>query len=299
MANEVVCVLDRGAELGEGTFWDAAAQVLWWVDIWGRAIHRFDPATGRDEAFPTPRDVGCVAVSASGGLVVTLADGFYFFEPATGGFTPIVDPEADRPETRFNDGKTDRQGRFWSGTLFEAPPQPVRPLGALYRLDPDLSCHRMVEGVAASNGLAFSPDSRTMYFADSQGGFVWLFDFDAATGEIENRRVFIDFRDSDACADGATVDSEGCYWSTMPESGKVCRFDPDGRLMQTIVLPTTIPTCCEFGGPDLDILYVTTARLRKLTTPPAGAVFAIDAGVRGLTLPPFKGRARAAPAVAP
>ncbi|HTW25822.1 MAG TPA: SMP-30/gluconolactonase/LRE family protein [Acetobacteraceae bacterium] len=286
---EIVCVLDAGAELGEGTFWDAQAQRLWWVDIWGRAIHCFDPATGEDVVYPTPRDIGCVAPRRAGGLVVTLADGFHVFDPATGEFTPIGDPEADRPETRFNDGKTDRQGRFWSGTVFEAPPRPAEPVGALYRLDPDLSCHRMVDGIISSNGLAFSPDSRTLYFADSQGGFVWAFDFDAATGDLANRRVFVDFRDSDGCADGATVDAEGCYWSTWPESGKVCRFDPDGSLMQSIHLPTSIPTCCEFGGPALDILYVTTARLRKLTTSPAGALFAIDAGVRGLALPPFAG----------
>jgi sugar lactone lactonase YvrE len=128
-----------------------------------------------------------------------------------------------------------------------------------------------------------------MYFADSQGGFVWAWDFDPATGDIDNRRVFIDFRPTGGCADGATVDSEGCYWSTLPESGKLCRFDPDGRAMRTLVLPTSIPTCCEFGGKNLDILYVTSAKLRKLATPLAGALFAIDVGVKGLTLPPFKG----------
>jgi len=112
-------------------------------------------------------------------------------------------------------------------------------------------------------------------------------DFDPATGDIDNRRVFIDFRPTGGCADGATVDSEGCYWSTLPESGKLCRFD--GRVMRTLVLPTSIPTCCEFGGKNLDILYVTSARLRKLTTPLAGALFAIDVGVKGLTLPPFSG----------
>jgi len=286
---EIVCILDAKAELGEGTLWDAAAQVLWWVDIWGRAIHRTDPETGRDEMFPTPRDVGCLGLREQGGLIVALADGFHFFDPATGRFDPIVDPEAEKPDTRFNDGKPDRQGRFWSGTVFEAPPRPTEFIGALYRLDADLTCHRMVEGIGSSNGLAFSPDSRTMYFADSQGGFVWAFDFDAATGDIDNRRVFVDFRGMGGCADGATVDAEGCYWSTLPESGKLCRFDPDGRLMRTIMLPTAIPTCCEFGGSNLDILYVTTARLRKLDTPLAGGLFAVDAGVKGLTLPPFKG----------
>jgi sugar lactone lactonase YvrE len=286
---EIVCVLEAGAELGEGTLWDVGAQVLWWVDIWGKAIHRYDPATGCDVTFATPEYVGCVGVRAKGGLVVSMVSGFHFFDPATGLFTPIVDPESHRPDTRFNDGKPDRQGRFWSGTVFEDPPRPTEPVGALYRLDPDLSCHRMVEGIGSSNGLAFSPDSRTMYFADSQGGFVWSWDLDPATGEIDGRRVFIDFRDTGGCADGATVDVEGCYWTTLPESGKLSRYDPDGRLMRTIMLPTSIPTCCEFGGPDLDLLYVTSAKLRKLTDRYAGALFALDVGVKGLPLPYFKG----------
>jgi L-arabinonolactonase len=286
---EVVCILDAKAELGEGTLWDPQAQVLWWVDIWGKAIHRTDPEAGKDVVFSTPQYVGCVGLREQGGLVVTLADGFYFFDPKSARFNKIVDPEAGKPETRFNDGKRDRQGRFWSGTVFEAPPRATEYIGALYRLDADLSCHRMLEGIGSSNGLAFTPDSRTMYFADSQGSYVWAFDFEPATGNIDNRRVFIDFRSTGGCADGATVDAEGCYWSTLPESGKVCRFDPGGRLMRTITLPTSIPTCCEFGGKNLDILYVTTARLRKLNTPLAGGLFAIDAGVRGLALPPFKG----------
>ena len=286
---EIVCVLDVRAELGEGTLWDPAAAVLWWVDIWGKAIHRYDPATGRDDVFATPEYVGAVGVREKGGLVVSLVSGFYFFDPATGVFTPIVDPEADRPDTRFNDGKPDRQGRFWSGTVFEDPPRKTEFVGALYRLDADLSCHRMVEGIGSSNGLAFSPDSRTMYFADSQGGFVWAWDFDPATGDIDRRRVFIDFRDTGGCADGATVDAEGCYWTTLPESGKLSRYDPDGRLMRTIMMPTSIPTCCEFGGKDLDVLYVTSAKLRKLTDPYAGALFALDVGVKGLPLPAFKG----------
>lgn len=285
----IVPVLEVRAELGEGTLWDPVRQVLWWVDIWGREIHRTDPATGRDEVFATPEYVGCVGVRERGGLVVALASGFFFFEPGTETWTPVVAPADMRPDVRFNDGKPDRQGRFWSGTVFEDPPRKTEYVGALYRLDPDLSCHRMVDGIGSSNGLAFSPDGRTMYFADSQGGFVWAWDLDPATGDIDRRRVFIDVRDTGGCADGATVDAEGCYWTTLPESGKLSRYDPDGRLMRTIIMPTAIPTCCEFGGPDLDILYVTSARLRKLTEPMAGALFALDVGVRGLPLPFFKG----------
>jgi sugar lactone lactonase YvrE len=287
---DIVCVVDARTELGEGTLWDPGAGVLWWVDIWGKAIHRYDPASGADTVFDAPEYVGSVGVRARGGLIVALADGFHFFDPLTGAFEKIVDPEADKPDTRFNDGKPDRQGRFWSGTVFEDPPRPTEFIGALYRLDSDLSCHRMVEGIGSSNGLAFSPDSRILYFADSLAARVWAWDFDPATGDIENRRVFIDSTATGGLPDGATVDAEGCYWTTLPESGKLARYDPDGKLMRTIMMPTAIPTCCEFGGKDLDILYVTTARLRKIRDQPlAGGLFALDVGVKGLPLPYFVG----------
>ena len=286
---EIVCVLDVKSELGEGTLWDPKDQVLWWVDIWGKAIHRFDPKTGRDDAYDAPEYVGCVGLRKKGGLVVSLANGFYFFDPKTGKYEHLGDPEADKPDTRFNDGKPDRQGRFWSGTVFEAPPRKTEFIGALYRLDKDLSVHKMVEGIGASNGLAFSPDGMTMYYGDSNRNLVWAWDLDPATGEIENRRVFIDTAPTGGSPDGATVDVEGCYWTTLPESGKVARYDPDGKLMRTIMMPTSIPTCCEFGGKNLEILYVTSAKLRKLKDPMAGNLFAIDVGVKGLTLPYFEG----------
>ena len=286
---DIVCVLEAGAELGEGTLWDPAAQVLWWVDIWGNAIHRYDPATGQDDVFPTPVHVGCLGLRAQGGMVVALADGFFFWDPPTGRFTKIVDPPDRHPHCRFNDGKPDRQGRFWSGTVFEDPPRPSEPKGALYRLDPDLTCHRMVEGIGSSNGLAFSPDGRTLYFADAVARLVWAWDMDPGSGAIDRRRIFLDLRDDPGCPDGATVDAEGCYWTTLPESGRIARYDPQGRKMREIALPTAIPTCCEFGGPDLDVLYVTTAKLRKLEGGLAGGLFALDVGVKGLTLPAFRG----------
>jgi sugar lactone lactonase YvrE len=189
---DITCVVDARAELGESTYWDPAAGVLWWIDIYGPTIHRHDPATGRNESFPAPEYLGCVAVRETGGLVVTMASGFHFFDPATGAFTPIADPEAGEPETRFNDGKTDRQGRFWSGSMFEAAGRPPRRIASLYRMDADLSVSRTETGIGCSNGLAWSPDSRTMYFTDSHGPLVFAYDFDAATGAAENRRVFCD-----------------------------------------------------------------------------------------------------------
>ena len=291
---DITCVVDARAELGEGTLWDPKAGVLWWIDIWKKLIHRYDPATGEDRTWETPEYLGCIGLRARGGLVLTMANGFHFFDPDTGVFTPIVDPEADMPMTRFNDGKPDRQGRFWSGSMFEVPGKPVEFVGSLYRLDPDLTVHRMIEGVGCSNGLAWSPDSKTMYFSDSHSGRVDAYDFDAATGGIENRRAFIDMTVTGGVADGATVDAEGCYWVTVPVTSKVSRYDPAGRLMTSITLPTDLPTCCEFGGKDLDILYVTTAVLRRPDAHFAGqrnpgGLFAIDVGVKGLTLPAFTG----------
>jgi L-arabinonolactonase len=292
---DIECVVDARAELGEGTVWDPQAKVLWWIDIWSKKIHRYDPATGRDETWEAPEYLGCLGLRASGGLVMTMASGFFFFDPATGAFEPIVDPERASADTRFNDGKTDRQGRFWSGTMFEAPGRPVEFVGALYRLDKDLSVHKMIDRVGCSNGLAWSGDSKTMYFSDSHSGVVHAYDFDAATGDIDNKRVFINVEELGAVADGATVDADGCYWVTLPVTGKVSRYDPAGTLMQTIHLPTDLPTCCEFGGGDLDVLYVTSAVLRRpaehfASQQHPGGLFAVYIdGVKGLTLPPFEG----------
>jgi L-arabinonolactonase len=291
---EIACVVDASAVLGEGTIWDPSAQVLWWIDIWGRLIHRYDPKTGADDTWTSPEFLGCIGLRARGGLVVTMVSGFFFFDPATGRFDPIIDPEAHMPDTRFNDGKTDRQGRFWSGSMFEVPGRKVEFIAGLYRLDKDLTAHKIIGKIGCCNGLAWSPDSKTMYFSDSHTTIVRAYDFDPATGDVENERVFVDVASTGGIVDGATVDAEGCYWATLPVTSKVCRYDPKGKLMQTVVMPTDLPTCCEFGGQDLDILYVTTAVLNrprehfKHQRNPGG-LFAVHVGVKGLILPPFAG----------
>jgi L-arabinonolactonase len=291
---EIVQLVDARALVGEGTTWDPNAGVLWWIDIWGRTIHRFHPIGGRNETFGMPEMVGCVGLRSRGGLVITLASGFYFFDPDTRRLDFIGNPEAHIKETRFNDGKTDRFGRFWSGTTFEAPGRKPERIGSLYRLDADLSMHRMVQGIGSSNGLAWSPDGRIMYFADSYGGAVWAFDVDVSTGDVENRRVFIDTEPTGSFADGATVDAEGCYWLTLPGASKVNRYDPAGKLMLSVTMPVDTPTCCEFGGPNLDILFVTSGTLRRSEAELAGqtapgGLFAVYAGIKGLALPPFAG----------
>ena len=292
---EIDCVIDSRSLLGEATCWDDAEKVLWWVDIWAPAINRFDPATGVNRSWPAPEYLGTISVRAKGGLVVTMVSGFYFFDPETGRFEAIADPESEIADSRFNDGKTDRQGRFWSGSMFEAPDKPPARIGALWRLDQDLTLHKIIDGIGCANGLAWSPDSRTMYFTDSHENVVRAYDFDPVSGDVENRRVFIDLSDEGFIVDGATVDADGNYWMTIPFNSKLRAYDPAGRMITNIDMPADTPTCCEFGGPDLDTLFVTSATLRRgpedlVDQPNAGGVFAIRGlGAKGIPATPFAG----------
>jgi len=288
---DIACVLDARALLGEAPLWDAAEGALYWVDIKGHAIHRFDPASGADRAWPTAGDVGSLALRESGGLVIATAAGFRFFDPESGREQAIVDPEAERPGNRFNDGKPDREGRFWAGSMDDAE---AAPTGALYRLDPDLSCHRMVEGIVCSNALCWSPDGRRLYFADSIRRTVWCWDFEPESGAIANRRVFLELEPGDGDPDGATVDAEGHLWLAHWGGWRVTRYDPDGRAERTVTLPVAQPTYPAFGGPELDRLYVTSARIGieaagLARQPLAGGLFAFDPGVKGIAERRFRG----------
>ncbi|MGH7265242.1 MAG: SMP-30/gluconolactonase/LRE family protein, partial [Candidatus Rokuibacteriota bacterium] len=274
---DVECVLESSALLGEGPLWDAADRVLYWVDIKRHEVHRFDPASRRDETWRVGEDVGSLALRAAGGLVVALRSGFHFFDPATGRTTAIVDPEPERTENRFNDGKPDRQGRFWAGSMHDPE---THPTGALYRLDPDLSWHRLVDGLVCSNALCWSPDGRTMYHADTPRRTVWAWDFDPATGDIADRRIFVQLPAADGAPDGATVDAEGFVWLAHWGGWRVTRFDPIGRVERVVPLPVQHPTCPAFGGPDLDVLYVTSASIgltpdARARQPLAGGLFAL------------------------
>ena len=288
---EVTCVLDARALLGEGPFWDVAEQRLYWVDIKRRQIHRFAPETGIDEVWQTHEDIGSLAPREQGGLVVALKSGFHFYDLARGHAVPAALPEDEPEHNRFNDGKTDRQGRFWAGSMDDREKQST---GGLYRLSHGLACRRMVHGILCSNALCWSPDSRVMYYADSGQRTVWAWDFDPASGEIENRRVFLRTGEGEGVPDGATVDSEGFVWIAQWGGSRVVRYAPDGRVARTILMPVKQPTCPMFGGPGLDVLYVTSATIgldaaALAQQPQAGALFAIDAGVKGLPEVRFKG----------
>lgn len=269
--------------LGEGPIWDVREQALYWVDIRKPAVQRYDWATRTVKSWSMPEMVGSLAVREKGGLVVALKSQIAFFDLATGALDRIASPEVGREAMRFNDGKCDRQGRFWAGTMNDVTRDPE---GTLYRLDPVRGCVSMERGIRIPNSLAWSVDSRTLYFADSPLRTIFSYPFDPATGEIGAPLSFATV-EAPAIPDGATIDAEGCLWSAHYDGWRVVRFMPDGRIDRVIDLPVQRPTSCQFGGPDLRVLFVTTARQKltpqELATQPlAGALLALDVGVRGM-----------------
>lgn len=293
MAINVTCVADTQSGVGEGAVWDDRAACLWWVDIPAALIHRFDPVTGANEGFDFGEPVGCLAVREAGGLVLTAKSGFYIYDPIEGTRTAIHDPEADLPANRFNDGTTDGQGRFWAGTMKDgAPPE---PLGAFYRLDPDGSVTKWRDGIFTTNGLAFSPDGKRMYFSDSNPEVrtIWVCDYDTETGTPGAPSVFFDTNAVPGRPDGGTVDAEGCYWMAGVSGWQVYRLSPEGEVLLTIDMPVEKPTKPMFGGPKLDTLYVTSigAGLKDdKSQPQAGGLFEITGlGVSGRPQTRFAG----------
>jgi sugar lactone lactonase YvrE len=285
------CVLDVKASLGECPVWSVDEQALYWVDINAPSLNRFDPSTGRNTAWPMAASIGCFALRRSGGFIVALRDGFWLVDRQGRPERKVADPPYDATHHRFNDGRVDPRGRFWAGSMNERRDAAT---GKLYRLDAALELTAMIPGVTISNGLAFSPDGRTLYHADTQTRTINAWDFDAPTGGIANRRIFAQFADEAERPDGAAVDREGCYWTALYRAGKVLRLSPRGERLAEYVLPAMCPTMCAFGGPDLKTLYITTARQRREADelrrlPQSGGLFAMRVAVPGLPEPKFAG----------
>lgn len=287
------CVQREEAIVGESPVWCPRERGLYWVDITGRKIHRFWPETRQSDSFELPHPVTALAVRRQGGLVLSLRKKFAFFDLATQQLTYLDDPEADKPENRFNDAKCDRQGRFWAGTMGDVHWD--APCGALYRLDPDgtITCHQT--DVICANGMGWSPDNRTMYFTESFRYAIFAYDFDAAGGTLSNRRVFASLdAKGPGFPDGLTVDAEGHVWSVHNAVGRVVRYTPAGEIERVVELPVPRPCGCAFGGEKLDTFYITTAR-ETLTPaqiaqyPLSGSLFAADVGVCGLPEAEFAG----------
>ncbi|MDF1586353.1 SMP-30/gluconolactonase/LRE family protein [Marinimicrococcus flavescens] len=278
----VDCVLEARAALGEGPLWHPGEQALYWIDIKAPALHRLDPASGREKHWPLPEAIGSFCFREAGGLVLALRSGLAFLDPESGGITPVARPD-EPPGNRFNDGKCDRAGRFFAGTMDDAE---TACSGALYRLDPDRSLHRIRSDVYISNGLGWSTDDRVMYFTDSPRQVIWAYDYDIVTGRTANERVFARIAEDAGYPDGLCVDAEDHVWSAHWDGARLTRWRPDGSIERVVPMPVPRPTSCCFGGPDLATLYVTSARTgldeRALAAAPlAGGVFALEPGVRG------------------
>lgn len=286
-------VSDLRDQVGESPVWSVDEQVLWWVDIDGRWLHRHHPATARTQSWATPERTGCIALHAQGGLLAAMETGLWRLQPQDDGqldSARIAVVAHARDNMRFNDGRTDRQGRFWAGTMVRDMSL-ASDAGALYRYD-GRGLVKVLQGFITPNGLGFSPDNRTMYLSDSHPSVqkVWAFDLDE-DGTPSNRREFIDFTQHPGRPDGAAVDAEGAYWICANDAGLVHRFLPDGRLDRSIAVPVAKPAMCAFGGAALDELYVTS--IRPATPPPAqatlaGALFVDRPGAKGLPEAPYR-----------
>ncbi len=269
---------------GEGPIWHQNA--LYYVDIEGHLVHRYDPATGRETSWDVGERVGTVVARDSGGLVIAGDTGFHFLDPDTGKLTPISDPEPDKPDNRFNDGKCSPDGRFFAGSI-----SLVKKTGdaRLYRLDHDLSVHEVFGPVTNSNGIVWSADGRTCYYIDTPRKEVLAFDY--ADGHLSNLRGVIDTSAHDASPDGMTIDADGNLWIAFCHGACVICYSPKtGEELRRIDLPCLETTACAFGGSDLADLYVTTGVHKTEVEELAGRLLVIKGlGVKGLPAHTFAG----------
>lgn len=288
--SEVEHVLDVQHRLGEGPRWNADEQVLYWVDIENDSFYRYYPGDGTFEGFGVGMPVGALAFREAGGLVLAVRDGLALWEFSKSRLDFVADTELEKKESRFNDGAVDPEGRFWAGTMTHDG----SASSSLYRLDPDYSVHTMATGLTISNGIGWSPDGRTMYHTDTEKQVIYAYDFDAATGNIENRRDFVRTSEEEGFPDGLTVDAEGFVWSAFYGGWRVVRYAPDGKREREVRLPVANVTACTFGGPDLTDLYITTAWSglndeQRREQPLAGDLFLLHTDSEGQPQAKFRG----------
>ncbi|MDJ1018039.1 MAG: SMP-30/gluconolactonase/LRE family protein [Paracoccaceae bacterium] len=284
-------VLDCENHHGEGIFWNPEDQRVWWTDIEGRALWSYDPVSGDHQKIEMPERVCCFAPRAAGGMIIAYADRVVLRDAGSGEETLICEFEPGNPETRLNDGRADRQGRLVAGGMNEVS---GKADSSVISIGTDLSVATLIEGVSCANSTCFSADGRTMFFADTPDREIVAYDYDPETGAASNRRVHASFKDEPGLPDGSCVDAEGGVWNAEWEGHRVVRVAPDGRIDQVIDVPVWKPTCCAFGGPDLDTLFITTSRLMSddealAKEPTSGGLYAVKPGFRGALDAPFNG----------
>jgi sugar lactone lactonase YvrE len=294
--NEAELIINLHCTIGEGPVWDARSRSLLWVDLLGNKIYALDIANGRTSSLDVGQNAGCVAPREKGGLIAALQHGFFLVDLWKGSVVPMFDPEADKPENRFNDGKCDCQGRLWAGTMskkMDSGAGDSGPAGSLYCLSPDWTVRKKIQQVTISNGLGWSPDNRVFYYIDSPTNTVAAYDFASETGEISNRRTVVDFPPGFVgMPDGMCVDAEGMLWIALWGGAAVGRWDPTtGELLRRFVVPAPNVSSCAFGSSGLNELYITTASLGTdlQSYPLAGGLFNLDPGVAGLPTFAFGG----------
>lgn len=289
---EAKLLLDAKAQLGEGALWDEREQVLYWIDIMGKKLHRYNPATQNDEVFNVGQHVGTVVLDESGGILLAVQSGFARFDLETEKLDIIVNPESHIEGNRFNDGKVDPGGRFWAGTMsYNATPH----AGSLYCLDIDGTVHIKETDVTISNGIVWTADHQTMYYVDSTPRVITAFDYEKATGNISNGKIVIKVPQHMGSPDGIAIDSKGQLWVAHWGYGAVvCWCPKTGEIMQEIKVPASNTSACAFGGADMKTLYITTARIglsdEKLADEPlSGGLFIVETDVVGLATYRYQG----------
>jgi sugar lactone lactonase YvrE len=289
-------ITEPADQVGESPVWRTDEGALYWVDITACWIHRLELESGRRTRWQTQEQVACIAFDHAGQLVAGMESGM--FQVHLGGDEAataqrVAAPEFAMDNMRFNDGRCDRQGRFWAGTMHRDMAA-AHAVGALYRLGFDLTLSSpLVQGLVTQNGLAWSPDGTTMYLSDSHPSvrLIWTYAFDTESGALSSRKVFVDMNQHPGRPDGAAVDADGCYWTCANDGGQLLRFTPAGKLDRSIPLPVSKPSMCAFGGAQMDILFVTSIKPPAAAGRPlerdAGAVFALRPGVQGTEEPRF------------
>lgn len=284
-------VVDCQNEHGEGVFWNPADKLVWWTDIEGRALWSYDPASGKSKKTELQDRVCCFAPRIGGGLIVAFANRVVLFDPESGAEEVVHMFEPHNPETRLNDGRTDRAGRFVLGGMNEVS---GAANSSVISISSDLTVRTLIEGVSCANSICFSANGDTMFFADTPDREIVSYDYDTVTGAVSNRRVYARFNNEPGLPDGSCVDAEGGLWNAEWEGRRVVRVAPGGVIDRMIEIPVWKPTCCAFGGPDLDTLFITTSRLMSgdevlAKEPGSGGLFAVKPGIRGVIDAPFNG----------
>ncbi len=290
MANKAELVLDAKAELGEGAIWHD--NVLYWVDIPPGKVCIYDPGAGTNREIEVGQMVGTVVPRERGGVAVAVENGFGLLDTESGTFTHLRNPEEGNSANRMNDGKCDPGGRFWAGTMDRGE---ENASGSLYCMDTDHTVHRRLENVTISNGIVWTGDRRTMYYIDSPTCRVDAFDYDVDSGELSNRRTAVEVPQALGWPDGMAIDEDDNVWIAMWAGNAVTHWDPrTGKQLGVVEVPASQVTSCAFGGPNLDELYITCARIdlseeQLQKEPHAGGLFKASPGVRGVPAVAFRG----------